>query len=321
MNHNEATRVWHPILGLLLSLAMSAGAHVGDRVYPIAYLSDETLEEIRLDDGSVDEWYELVGEPTMTLLDFTEEKEDSEPDPADLDFRIWLAWHDEPARFYVAFAASDDVYKNTHDYGVDWSTSFRDNMFTHDSIMLGVDGDHGGGEGCSSDSCSDEEWLKISGQNQKYEAVARTNGPILDDSWTRFHTGSFAWTGLPPYGEGGGVVAGEAPFISVIELYVTPFNQKGNAWDSLEGAVISDLAAGRVVGFTIAVHDYDPPDTFWMFWVPEADRDSDLFHDIMRYRADGFLDGLLLPDENVGPADSAVESVSWGRIKAALEVD
>ena len=68
---------------------MSAGAHVGDRVYPIAYRSDEMLERIDLQDGSVDEWYELVGEPAITLLDFTKDYEDGSPlDPADLDFRI-----------------------------------------------------------------------------------------------------------------------------------------------------------------------------------------------------------------------------------------
>ena len=57
-------------LGLLLSLAMSAGAHVGDRLYPIAYLSEEMLAQIQLHDGRIDEWYELLGEPTLTLLDF-----------------------------------------------------------------------------------------------------------------------------------------------------------------------------------------------------------------------------------------------------------
>ena len=32
----------------------------------------------------------------------------------------------------------------------------------------------------------------------------------------------------------------------------------------------------------------------------------------------GFLHGFLLPGETVGPAGSAVESISWGRIKASL---
>ena len=108
---------WCAALVLLLGSGLSTEAHLGDRVYPISYLSDEMLERIDLKDGLVDEWYELVGEPSMTLLDFTEELYQSPLDPADIDFRIWLAWHDEPARLYVAFVASDDVYKNTHDCG------------------------------------------------------------------------------------------------------------------------------------------------------------------------------------------------------------
>ncbi len=104
-------------LGLVLLLAVSAGAHTGDRVYPISYLSNEMLEKIDLKDGSVEEWQELIGEPSMTLLDFRE-VDDRALDPSDLDFRIWLAWHDDPARFFVAFIASDDLYKNNHDNSV-----------------------------------------------------------------------------------------------------------------------------------------------------------------------------------------------------------
>ena len=95
-------------------------------------------------DGLVDEWYELVGEPTLSLLDFTEELYQSPLDPSDIDFRIWLAWHDEPARLYVGLVASDDVYKNTHDY-----SSSRDVIHFHDSIVLAIDGDHSGGVGYS----------------------------------------------------------------------------------------------------------------------------------------------------------------------------
>ena len=150
--------------------------------------------------------------------------------------------------------------------------------------MLAFDGDHGGGAGCT--ICPEELALDLSGQTQRYMAVAHSNGPNLDDPATRFYTDSFAWTVLPPYGEGSGRVAGEAPTISVIELWVTPLDQKGKAWDSFEDVVVSDLAAGKIVGFTIAVHDYDPPDNSWMLWSPEATSDTDLhtFFDILGYR-------------------------------------
>ena len=65
-------------------MTLPSQAHLGDRVYPIPYLSDEMLAGIQLDDGLVDEWYELVGELTLSLLDFTEEIHRSRLDPADL---------------------------------------------------------------------------------------------------------------------------------------------------------------------------------------------------------------------------------------------
>ena len=180
---------WHRALGLLLSLSIPAGAHVGERVFPVYELTEEMLEEIRLDDGLVDEWMDLFGEPSMTLLDFKEENAQSVRDPSDLDFRIWLAWHDEPARFYVAFVASDDVYKNTYD------SEIPGGMFWDDSIEVGIDGDHSGGVGFAH------------GKTQYYEAIARTaNDPNMI---------SYAfWAALPPYGEAGGGAFGEMPTIS-----------------------------------------------------------------------------------------------------------
>ena len=67
----DIKKQWRAALVLLLGSGLSTEAHLGDRVYPVTYLSDEMLERIDLKDGLVDEWYELVGEPSMTLLDFT----------------------------------------------------------------------------------------------------------------------------------------------------------------------------------------------------------------------------------------------------------
>ena len=307
-------------LGLVLWLAVSAGAHIGDRLYPIHYISDEMLERIDLKDGSVEEWQELIGEPSMTMLDFTSLDPGISPDPSDLDFRIWLAWHDDPARFYVAYVASDDIYKNNHDYNVS-SNSIRDVIYLNDSISLVIDGDHSGGAGCDHD-CSREEVAEVRDRSQVYYAIARTHdGPNLDDWWTRWATEEFAWTVLPPYGDGGGGVAGENPTISVIELYVTPFDRWAS--DDVEGSVASDLNAGKVIGFGIVVRDSDPPEydeAAWPFL--EATQPVDHYDAITFLRADGYLDGLLLPPAGAeSGGNSAVESVSWGRIKASLEME
>ena len=44
--------------------------HVGDRLYPISYLSEETLAALDQDDASVEDWEEAVGEPALTPFDF-----------------------------------------------------------------------------------------------------------------------------------------------------------------------------------------------------------------------------------------------------------
>ena len=314
MTHTHIRIQWHSALSLILGLAIMTGAHSGDRVYPIPYLTDEMLEKVDFNDGSVDEWYELIGEPAMTLLDFRGEGGES-PDPSDLDFRIWLAWHDDPARFYVAFIASDDQYRNTHDYSLGLP------MRVHDSIALAIDGDHSGGAGASN-STTVEEWETLLGQTQKYCAIAHTaSGPTLDDSATRSQTEALAWTALPPWGEGGGGAAGENPTISVIELYVTPFDR----WEGfhMPGEILpSDLTAGQVIGFGITVVEVEHDEDGSLYWIPEAmsdekDADSSI---VVHIRADFFLDGLLL-SADAEPEDTAVESVSWGRIKASLEVE
>ncbi len=313
-------KLCNPTLGLLLWVALQAGAHVGDRLYPIAYLSDEMLAEIQLGDGQIQEWIDLIGEPTLTLLDFTEEIADSPLDPSDLDFRIWLAWHDEPARLYVAFVASDDVYKNTHDYGS--SNVNRQYVHMNDSITLAIDGDHSGGAG-NSNGDPMERWIEGHGQTQFYAAISHTaSGPTLSDVIYRVQTGMLSWTTLPPYAESGGGVASEAPVIWVVELYVTPFDRWGEeSWHGPAGGAVSRFSAGGVIGFTILVHDYDPPGTEWRNWgldFQQSDERNRTFRNIQFHRADAFLDGLLLPSETDG---SVVESVSWGRIKASLKIE
>ena len=316
MNPAHISIAWRAAFLLCLpglpSLSSQASAHVGDRVYPIAYLSDETVEKIRVDDGSVDEWYDLVGEPSLTILDFSDKYRNAPLDPSDLDFRIWLAWHDDPARFFVAFVGSDDAYENDHDY----DARFPDNLiFAHDSIRFALDADHAAGPGFAVNTDPTlEESKELLGRTQYYFAIARTaSGPTLDVPIIREQAGT-AWTALPPYGEGGGSVFGEAPFISVIEAYVTPYDS-WVGWEG-EGIEVSQLAPGQVIGFGVIVYDYDPGEEWRTAWTPGRMSENPA--------PDRLVDGLLLGSDGLAPAEgnssSAVEWDSWARIKASLKV-
>ena len=55
---------------LTLLLASAPDAQWSDRLYPFRELTDEMRARIDLRDGSVEDWSEVLGEPTLTPLDF-----------------------------------------------------------------------------------------------------------------------------------------------------------------------------------------------------------------------------------------------------------
>ena len=285
----------------------AAEAHIGGRLYPVYEISNEALESIDIRDGLIDEW-EAIGEPTMTMLDFFAAPE-LPRDPSNLDFRIWLGWHGESNRIYAAFLIADDEYVNTHDWN---GSGLRPVMYLHDSsIHLYFDADHSGGSGRRFEGVIDEDVLQIFGSVQRYDAIAETaGGPTLTATFLE----RFAWQTLPPFADAGGAVYGENPTVSVIELYVTP--QDG--WTpKMEDTPFSDLSANRIIGFAPIVNDRDASrGGKWSTpWYPSALPDFQAYRALFyRNAADVLLDGLLLPVRG-----TAVESVTWGRIKASLQ--
>ena len=259
--------------------------------------------------GFIDEWYD-VGEPSMTVLDFGSWTKGTLPDPANLDFRIWLAWHDESNRIFFAFAAIDDEYENTHD----WSSGDPDQslMYEHDHIAFQLDADHSGGTGHRNETPF-EEYPLIFGRTQQYTAISRTaSGPILGGGHGPLEEPA-SWMINPPYGDAGGGVHGENPTGWVIEFYVTPQNAWGEGPEGNRS--FSDLEENQIVGFLAIVMDRDL--TGRLGWRPSSIQDDDV-HPFWQFRgfADIFVDGLLLPDRS-----TAVGDVTWGRIKASLQVD
>jgi hypothetical protein len=296
--------------GLLVGLTSAAHAHVGHQVFPISELTDTDLAQIDLKDGSVEEWQNIIGEPSLTALDFSIDSQIGDGpsyDSWDLDFRVWLGWHQATSRIYVAIESSDNVYVNQYQ-GLDAFPV----MISYDSVQFMVDGDHSGGEyGFFRDEFStEEEWSQVyQAQAQQYFAIARApdsryiNLLYFDD-----------WYTLPPYVEGGGGVLGEAPTISIIEFYVTPFDRLVK--NSQEETKISVLYPGKVIGFSILIGDFDtaPQEIHGSYRLPPQNRAI--------FTADLFADGVLVGADGAVPevpAVSEVEEDSWGWIKGFFE--
>ena len=302
------------VAGLLLGLVSSSRAQQGERVYPFFELTDEDFALIDIKDGSIDDWLDVVGEPTLMALDLEASLFWDPYDPADMDYRIWLAWHDATNHIYVAVERADDAYVNEFE-----RTSYipaERAMGWQDNVGFYVDGDRSGGRFLRSnvDFDSEEEWLLfVNKQAQHYRVLPEVfdEGPNLQIIYSGSHL--VDWPCNPPYADGGGGLFGEDPILSVTEFYVTPFDRF--VWNSSEESVVSELYPGKIIGFSIDMLDVDiKPGEFHSnhFLRSREYDDSDYW-----YSSDTFVQGILLGPGGEIP-ESAVESVTWGRIKATF---
>ena len=136
------------LLAALLAGSFAGGgspalAQVGDRVIPIPEITEEAVARIDLQDGTVAEWWDILGEPALTITDFEIGGDISAYDPADMDFVIWLGWRQLTNHLYVAVTATGDLYDN--EFGADVENG--DQEFAWDIFAIAIDGDHSGGNG------------------------------------------------------------------------------------------------------------------------------------------------------------------------------
>ncbi|MCY3737425.1 MAG: hypothetical protein OXG13_13540 [Gemmatimonadaceae bacterium] len=233
----------------ILTSAVVAHAHIGDQIYPFYELLDEDLDRIDLTDGSVEDWYEVIGEPSLTASDFLWQF--GRYDLSDVDFRIWLAWNQGSGTLWIAMERFDDLYINNYD-GAGLHAMHR----WDSSLEFMVDGDHTGGVygfllGINCEECTDEEVLWNNRQAQRWIAIAEApgGGDILD------YDGASDWVIREPYAVAGGGVIGESPATTVTEFKVTPFDDL--IYDDEEASEVSQLFPGKVIGFTISTKDND----------------------------------------------------------------
>ena len=297
----------------LLTIALFAVApsmcsgHMGDRVVPVFEISDAQLADIDIHDGEVEDWINIIDEPSLTGLDLVPS---TDPDfgeaynPGDFDARIWLAWHRGSNRIYTAIQGVDD-------YLIDQGTHGNREWYWDSTIQLAIDGDHSGGvyeEGEEDVEDMVSQWQGVQKffagrfQYEKLAVSVLVSGGLLE-----YLQEGCCWFTKPPFADVGVTARGETPSLWTTEMYVTPFD-----WlviDSQEEAVTSQLEANKVIGFSLVVFDQDDPGRRGpegVFYVPGPDSNAGPDH---------FADALLVP---LGGSGSAVEMDSWGRIKASL---
>ena len=283
------------LIAAMTFLSLPAHGHVGDRVIPIFEIPDEEIGHIDVHDGSIGDWVSVIGEPTLMGREFRSEEIGQSYDPADFDFRVWLAWT-RTSRVYVALESVDDVFVEGESV-----------------IGLEIDGDHSGGIYIyDTRNMSTTLWQ----ETQAYASNLynpESPRPVVMGSPMVFES---TWFTSPPFADAGGSFFGENPTISVTEMYVTPFERL--VLYSREETVISVLLPGKVVGFRANLGDDDNRTSENFNAVTDA-------HFVFPFRdftfENGpvqFADALLVEAGGSVEEESIVQADSWARIKASL---
>ena len=292
-----------------LLTVLSLEAQFPDRLYPFTELTDEMRGRIDLKDGSIEDWLEVLGEPTLTPLDFVTFPPESY-DPSSLDFRIWMGWHDATSRLFVAAESVDDIHVK-----IDEAWESNPYLFVDASVWFYVDGDRSGGVIFDDDR---EGHNKDMIQAQWYWAFPKTYTKHSNVTLVNVHDAF--WVQNVPYADGGGKIFDSRPIFSVVEFYVTPFDRM--IWDDPDQSIVSDLFAGKTIRFAFQMLDADtedpkrvlgPVDRWHGLFGPGLMYDQPMVGPVSDLWARGILLGAGSPAD-----DTAVENVSWGRIKATL---
>lgn len=293
-----------PIFLLMITVVTNAQAQ--DRIYPIPELTDEMRQKIDLTDGSIEEWVEILGEPSLTPLDFQFAEWASTYDPSSLDYRIWVAWHDSDNHFFLAVELVDDfVNERFYDRSITGGPGVAHSDL---SVAIGVDGDRSGGNLLIDNEAGLTYPME---QAQMYTAFPGTydNDNNVSLRQVSDHTD---WVHKPPYADGGGAMIHSEPSFGVVEVYVTPFDRL--VWDDQTQSIVSSLFSGKTIGFSIQIVDVDDANEFesspGLFGIEDGWEQGG-FND-----SDFWARGILI--EAGGTEDSAVTGVSWARIKASL---
>jgi hypothetical protein len=300
--------------GAVFGFTSPGNAHVGDIVYPIYELPTSDLPDIF--DGTLEDWEDVLPGTALTHDDFTPLNvgEAAGIDPEDSAYRVYLAWHSAGQHVYAGVERIDNVYINTYEGG---NVHI---LAAYDDVEFHLDGDHTGGQynfWLEVDDYSEEEFKLLQNlQAQQYVIIAESpDGQIIG-----YQGNGLGWAIDPPYTDAAGTAFGEDPTTTIMEFYVTAWDEIN--WQGPHLSRRSELVGGKIIGLQVTIADYDAinedggpvrrgfhtlsgQDNTWIF-------------------AERFVDAELIPCDTgdcgaaAEPLPTAVREDSWGRIKATF---
>ncbi len=292
-------------MGLILGLSSGASAHIGDRIHLIFELSEADLADIDLRDADITDWEDVLGDASLVPTDFYQHPDvghGAPYDPADLDYRIWLAWNGNQGTIWMGMERIDNIYIN------EYAGGDLGGLWRHDSVEFMLDGDHSGGDytGSADENWTDEEKdLNNNRTAQHYLAI----GDTPDGRHVGYLGRGTEWVNSLPYADGGGGSTGDGPTTTIIEFFVTPFDDL--IWNNPDDSKPSPLFDGKIIGFQISAQDFDTPGNYYQ-----------AFHTLSGQAAtwrfaERFVDGRLV--SAVADAGTAADDESSGEDQPETE--
>jgi len=264
-------------------------------------------------DGDISEWEIVPEEFWLTLENDMEETVrgiGTDFDLADFNMREVISWNDETNRVYSVCDVVDDYLHNSREEHANYNWD--------DEWHFVLDADHSGGDLFNGDwgALPEEERRQLYyTTGQLYSMLV----PPLSGYWNFMYIEATGWWMhdgqsilTPEYQEMGWARTGEnlGPGTYKYEMKVTPWQHLD--WTGPAASVEVDLEEGLIIHIGTLYKDYDVSDSY------EGSYDFPPIHNVWR-NANLLGDfELLAVDTELFPPGTAVESDTWGRIKAQM---
>ena len=260
-----------------------AFAHIpgtGEFVLSVPLLRSQEVSALDVTDGSLTDWREVLGEPTLRTTDlFGEEGFAFGYWPTIFDVQIWIAVDPGRSRVYLAMERWDDKHEDEPVEG-----------YFDGQVELMIDADHSG-----------EGPVQIGGA-QRCSAIQSRGGELE----IRYESPEWAWLDDAQFIDGSGSFMEEDDQVhSTLEFYMTAFDSIDPA--GLESSSLSEIGQGAIVGLSVLFVEVDPPGILLF-------NTSNGFPARLRESADSFGDALMKPW-----VATSLQPAFWGQIKRGVQ--